>query len=115
MATASGISSKPEVNLLETDAGLSSTDNEPLWGEFRPSSWTRRDMAAVAQPHGDDDQPCANYWLAWPPYITGDSNDIGHPHKIMRRRFRTKEAAMAYADKTWPPERSNSLASQDQA
>lgn len=75
---------------------------EPLWREFRPSSWTRSDMAGAAQPHGPDDEPEADYWLAWPPYITGDRHDPGHPRQVMRRRFKTKEAAMAHADKIWP-------------
>ncbi len=74
----------------------------PTWREFRPSSWTRRDMAGAAQPHDENDQPEADYWLAWPPYITGDKSDIGHPSKVMRCRFRSREAAMAYADRTWP-------------
>ncbi|MBV4524372.1 hypothetical protein KVG88_30320 [Pseudomonas sp. SWRI74] len=75
----------------------------PLWREFRPSSWTRTDGAGASQPHGWDDKPEADYWLAWAPYITGDRKDVGHPDKVMRRRFDTKEAAMKYADKTWPP------------
>lgn len=79
--------------------------SEPLWREFRPSSWTRSDLAGVSQPHGPDDQPEADYWLGWAPYITGDRNDPGHPDQVMRRRFKTKEAAMAHVDKTWPIDR----------
>jgi hypothetical protein len=75
---------------------------EPQWREFRPSSWTRSDLAGVSQPHGADDQPEAAYWLAWAPYITGDRSDPGHPDQVMRRRFKTKEAAMAHVDTTWP-------------
>lgn len=40
---------------------------EPLWREFRPSSWARIDLAGASQPHGPDDQPEAAYWLAWAP------------------------------------------------
>lgn len=76
---------------------------EPLWREFRPSSWTRSDGAGASQPHGPNDQPEAEHWLAWAPYITGVRSDVGHPAQVMRRRFKTKEAAMAHADKTWPP------------
>lgn len=72
------------------------------WKEFRPSSWYRSDMAGASQPHDDLDQPCADYWLGWPPYITGEKSDIGHPAQVMKRRFKTREAAMAYVDKTWP-------------
>lgn len=72
------------------------------WREFRPSSWTRSDLAGASQPHGPDDQPEADYWLGWSPYITGDRHDPGHPDNVMRRRFKTKEAAMSYVDKTWP-------------
>ncbi|MEW5512004.1 hypothetical protein ABGT16_05225 [Pseudomonas asiatica] len=39
--------------------------------------------------------------MAWAPYITGDRSDPGHPDQVMRRRFKTKEAAMAHVDKTW--------------
>ena len=76
---------------------------EPLWREFRPSVWGRRDGAGAAQPHGPDEQSVADYWLAWPPYITGDRSDVGYPTQVMRHRFKSKEAAMAYTDKVWPP------------
>lgn len=76
--------------------------DESRWSEFKPSSWSRRDLAGAAQPHDDQGEPCARYWLAWPPYITGDKNDPGHPSKVMRRRFQTREAAMQHVDKTWP-------------
>lgn len=72
------------------------------WSEFKPSSWTRLDMAGAAQPHDETGNPCAAYWLGWPPYITGERSDAGHPDQVMRRRFKTKESAMAYVDKTWP-------------
>jgi hypothetical protein len=76
---------------------------EPLWREFRPSAWVRSDGAAAAQPHGLDDHPEADYWHALPSYITGDRPDVGHLAQVMRRRFKSKEAAMAYVDKAWPP------------
>lgn len=75
---------------------------ESVWGEFRSSSWTRCDGAGASQPHGDDDQPCSEYWLAWAQYITGDRQNIGHPDQVFRRRFRTRQAAIANADQTWP-------------
>ncbi|NRC34036.1 hypothetical protein [Pseudomonas aeruginosa] len=78
------------------------SEQNPHWREFRPSGWTRSDMAGAAQPHGSNDEPEADYWHAWPPYITGDKSDLGHPSRVMRRRFKTKEAAMAYADRIWP-------------
>lgn len=72
------------------------------WKEFRPSSWYRSDLAGASQPQDDSDQPCANYWLEGPPYFTCESSDIGHPSEVMTRRFKTREAAMAYVDMTWP-------------
>ena len=75
---------------------------EPRWRQFRPSSWSRSDMAGVAQPHDDQGEPCGSFWLAWPPYITGDKSDPGHPSRVMRRRFRSREAAISYVEKAWP-------------
>ena len=75
---------------------------EPSWSQFLPSSWSRSDMAGVAQPHDDEGRPTASYWLAWAPYFTGDTTDPGHHTQVFRRRFRSKDAAMAYVEKTWP-------------
>jgi len=75
---------------------------EPRWSQFLPSSWSRSDMAGVAQPHNDEGKPTASYWLAWAPYFTGDTTDPGHHTQVFRRRFRSKEAAMAYVERTWP-------------
>jgi len=75
---------------------------EPRWSQFLPSSWSRSDMAGVAQPHDDEGNPTASYWLAWAPYFTGDTTDPGHHTQVFRRRFRSKEAAMAYVERTWP-------------
>jgi hypothetical protein len=74
----------------------------PRWSQFLPSSWSRSDMAGVAQPHDDEGKPTASYWLAWAPYFTGDRSDPGHHSNVFRRRFHSKEAAMAYVEKTWP-------------
>lgn len=90
------------VREVQPEPGGHTTACNRHWSKFRPSSWYRTDHASAAQPHGDDDRPSAEYWLAWPPYITGDRSDIGHPRNVMKHRFRTREAAMAYADKTWP-------------
>jgi len=90
----------PKAKITKADKLMS--EQTPHWREFRPSSWTRSDMASAAQPHDSNDEPEADYWHAWPPYITGDKSDVGHPSRVMRRRFKTKEAAMAYADRIWP-------------
>lgn len=69
-----------------------------MWCYWRPSSFHRRDHASVFQPHGDDDQPCALYWLASPPWFGDKEEDAA----VYRRRFKTPEAAMRFADKNWP-------------
>ncbi|MGQ7286034.1 hypothetical protein ACUN7Z_00615 [Vreelandella venusta] len=74
------------------------------WHEFFPTSWFRSDHAGAAMPHDEDGNVTGNYWLAWPPYITDDKEDPGSLEKVLRRRFKTREAAMAYVDKTWPLE-----------
>jgi hypothetical protein len=76
---------------------------EPIWREFRPSVWGRREGAGAAQSHGPDDKPGAGYWHALPPFITRDRPDVGDLAQVMRRRFKSKETAMAYADQFWPP------------
>lgn len=75
---------------------------EPMWQRWRASSWSRSDLAGASQPHDDQGVPCGKYWLGWPPYITGDRSDVGHPDRVLRKRFKTPEAARAYVDKTWP-------------
>ncbi len=72
------------------------------WYRFRSSSWYRADEAVAAQPHGDDGEPSASYWLAWPPYLALDPQDPHHWTRVLRRRFRSREAAMAFIDRTWP-------------
>ncbi|WP_417329188.1 hypothetical protein [Halomonas cupida] len=74
------------------------------WHKHFESSWYRDDHAGASKPHDDNGNVEGNYWLAWPPYITDDTSDIGHVSKVMRRRFKSREAAMAYVDKTWPLE-----------
>ncbi len=74
------------------------------WHRHFDTSWFRTDLAAAAMPHDEDDNVTGNYWLAWPPYVTDDESDPGHYTKVFRRRFRTREAAMAHVDKTWPLE-----------
>ena len=67
------------------------------WCIWQPSSFIRRDHASVAQPHDEHGVPVATYWLAWPPYI-----EAGIERLVMNRRFRSPEAAMDFADKSWP-------------
>ncbi|WP_413616434.1 hypothetical protein MRB56_09205 [Halomonas cupida] len=74
------------------------------WHKHFESSWHRSDLAGASMLHDEEGNVTSNYWLAWPPYITDDTSDVGHPSKVMRRRFKTREAAMAYVDKTWPLE-----------
>lgn len=69
-----------------------------MWCFWRESSFHRRDQVAVFRPHGADGEPCAKYWLAAPPWFGDPAEDAA----ILRRRFRTADSAMRYADKTWP-------------
>lgn len=68
------------------------------WCFWRPSSFHRRDLASVFQPHGVDGEPIVTYWLAAPPWFGDPKEDAS----IMRRRFKTAESAMNYVDTTWP-------------
>jgi len=72
------------------------------WHKHLDTSWFRSDYAAAAMPHDENGCVTGNYWLAWPPYITDDKSDPGSLDKILRRRFKTLEAAMAHVDKAWP-------------
>jgi len=74
------------------------------WHKHLESSWFRSDMAAASQPHDVDGNVTADYWLAWPPYVTDNTADPAHHSNVLRRRFKTRERAMAHADKTWPLE-----------
>lgn len=67
------------------------------WCFWRASSFMRKDHASVAMPHDEDGNPTAAYWLAWPPYI-----EAGFERQVLTRRFRSAEAAMDFADKSWP-------------
>jgi hypothetical protein len=69
-----------------------------VWCYWRESSYFRRDHASVFRLHGADDTPISNYWLAAPPWFGDRAEDTA----IMRRRFKSPEAAMMFADKVWP-------------
>lgn len=71
-----------------------------MWCFWRESSFHRRDGAAVARLHDEQGVPVSKYWLAWPPFFGDQRID----QAVMRRRFKTAERAMAFADKTWPEE-----------
>lgn len=71
-----------------------------MWCFWRESSFHRRDGAAVARLHDEQGVPVSKYWLAWPPSFGDQRID----QAVMRRRFKTAERAMAFADKTWPEE-----------
>jgi len=74
------------------------------WHKHLESSWLRSDLAAAAKPHNEEAVVTGDYWLAWPPYVTENTADPAHHDNVLRRRFKTREAAMAYVDKTWPLE-----------
>lgn len=69
-----------------------------MWCYWRDSSYFRRDHAHVYLPHGPDDSPCGTRWHASPPWFGCLEED----RAVARRGFRTPEAAMAFADRTWP-------------
>lgn|GEM_PF-4738872 len=69
-----------------------------LWCYWTPCAFKRRDLASVAMPHNERGEPVAAYWLAWPPYI-----EAGIEDRVLRRRFKTANAAIDFADKSWPP------------
>lgn len=69
-----------------------------MWCYWRPSSYFRRDQASVYRPHGVDGLPTAAYWLATPPWVDGSASE----RELLKRRFRTPESAMTFADTTWP-------------
>lgn len=67
------------------------------WCFWQPSSFHRKDLASVAQPHDEQGTPVASYWLAWPPYI-----DAEVVKSVMMRRFKSAAAAMNFVDQQWP-------------
>lgn len=70
-----------------------------VWCYWQPSSYHRKDGAFAAQVHDQQGQPISTYWLAWPPFV-----EVGMEVVVVRKRFRTPEAAMRHADATWPVE-----------
>lgn len=74
------------------------------WHKHLESSWFRSDLAAAAKPHDENANVTGDYWLAWAPYVTANAADPAHHDNVLCRRFKTREAAMAYVDKTWPLE-----------
>lgn len=68
-----------------------------VWCYFCESSFRRRDAASVSRPHDENGVPTGSYWLAWPPFLDRDT-----VRQVMKRRFSTSEAAMKFADATWP-------------
>ncbi len=68
-----------------------------MWCFWKESSFHRRDGACVARLHDEQGQPVSTYWLAWPPFF-GDPRDV---QAVMRRRFKSPDTAMDFADRTW--------------
>jgi len=87
----------PKLPLIP-DMHFNGVQNEN-WRQWRPSCFLRRDHATVAMPHDDAGKAVAPYWLGWPPFI-----DAGVVREVVRRRFATPGAAMAFVDKAWPIE-----------
>ena len=71
-----------------------------MWCFWRESSFHRRDGASVACLHDEQGVPVSTYWLAWPPFFGDPVID----QAVMRRRFKTADRAMDFADETWPEE-----------
>lgn len=69
-----------------------------MWCFWRESSFHRRDGVSIARLHDEQDVPVSTYWLAWPPFFGDPTIDKA----VMRRRFKTADRAMDFADKTWP-------------
>lgn len=74
------------------------------WHKHFDTSWFRSDGACAAMPHDHHDNVTGNFWLAWGPCLSLNPDDEDSAQQVMRRRFKTREAAMAHVDKTWPLE-----------
>lgn len=68
-----------------------------MWCYWREGSYFRRDHASAFRIHDENDKPVSSYWLAAPPWFGDPAEDAA----MLRRRFKTPEAAMAFADRTW--------------